>query len=66
MDADAANIFHKLFWCQQVETPFVGTPGFVELSKNIILAGDGFVQSGIEGCIESSQKTVDLLEKLLH
>ncbi|XP_035705383.1 renalase isoform X2 [Folsomia candida] len=49
----------------QVANPYLGTPGFVELTKSVIAAGDGFVRSGFEGCIESSQKTVEFLLKSL-
>lgn len=51
----------KVTLCLQVDKGYEGSPGFVELSKSplLIAAGDGFVESGIEGCIYSAEKTVE-------
>ena len=53
---------HLVRWrYSQVQSPFPGTPGFCELSRQplVLASGDGFVGSNFENCLRSAQKTTD-------
>lgn len=45
--------------------PYEGKPGCIKISENVYAAGDGFSASGIEGCIDSAEKTIALLKAAL-
>lgn len=61
------DVFCYRWNCSQVLTAFQNTPGYVVLhaKPTLILAGDGFIRSNFNGCIESAKLTADALIKLL-
>lgn len=61
------DVFCYRWNCSQVLTPFPNTPGYVVLhaKPTLILAGDGFIRSNFNGCVESAKLTADALIKLL-
>jgi predicted NAD/FAD-dependent oxidoreductase len=52
----------------QVHIPYDGSPGFLEISDSppLILTGDGFSSSAMEGCISSAIKTTERLKELFN
>lgn len=49
----------------QVLDSFEGKPGYVKLTEQIYAAGDGFSESGFEGCIDSAEKMIHVLKAAL-
>jgi renalase len=51
----------------QVTNSYPGKPGFLTIAKYppVVVCGDGFTQSNFDGCVESAEKVVNAVCKLL-
>ncbi|ODN01643.1 Renalase [Orchesella cincta] len=56
---------HKWRYSQVLES-YAGKPGCINLKDSIFAAGDGFSESGFEGCIYSAEKAVSAIEAALN
>ncbi|CAL8074601.1 unnamed protein product [Orchesella dallaii] len=56
---------HKWRYSQVLES-YAEKPGCIKLSDNIYAAGDGFSESGFEGCIYSAERAVAMIEASMN